>query len=175
MKCVNTECAEQFFSHLLSFVHTFRNSSMLRAPFWLLLIVHQQNLKKECKINNSAPTNEQIKELPHLAKLRYFSCKRRCVSIRSKETMRRLESTFRRRLLGCWSAPKLNSRYDDGYRLKTQISNAKVKCKIASKKKARIERMPHTNDSTNRSATNFYHILMNYMCYICVPTMKSHS
>ena len=33
MKGVNTECAEQFFSHLLRFVFTFKNSSMLRAPF----------------------------------------------------------------------------------------------------------------------------------------------
>ena len=33
MTGVNTECAEQFFAHLLCFVFTFKNTSMLRAPF----------------------------------------------------------------------------------------------------------------------------------------------
>ena len=38
---VNTEVAEQFFSHLLHFVFTFRNTSTVRAPLWMMLILYQ--------------------------------------------------------------------------------------------------------------------------------------
>ena len=53
---VNTQVAEQFFSHLLNFVCTFRNTSTIRAPLWILLILHNWNLKKEQKLNNTVPS-----------------------------------------------------------------------------------------------------------------------
>ena len=69
---VNTQVAEQFFSHLLKFVFTFRNTSSIRAQIWILLIIHQWNLKKEVKLNNTIPTKQQIRKVPMLKDVNVF-------------------------------------------------------------------------------------------------------
>ena len=70
---VNTESAEQYFAHLLKFVTLFKNTSSVRALIWLLIIQHNWNLRKEARINNSAPSKDMISELPDLKSLKSFT------------------------------------------------------------------------------------------------------
>ena len=102
LKNVNTEVAEQFFSHLLRFVHTFRNTSAIRAPIWILLIVHQWNLKKEVKLNNSLPTKTQIKNDPSLGHIKSFRTWEIPSSKRSKHRLTNMKNEFKDKLLKPW-------------------------------------------------------------------------
>ena len=62
LKGVNTECAEQYFARLLKFVTLFKNTSLARAPIWLMIIQHEWNVCKEARINNSAPSKKMVNE-----------------------------------------------------------------------------------------------------------------
>ena len=103
LKGVNTEVAEQFFSHLLKFVCTFRNTNAIRAPIWILLIIHQWNLKKEAKLNNSLPNAQQLVSNPKLnQEKKFYSC-RRLLSNKSKNRFNLLVDECRAKLLKPWS------------------------------------------------------------------------
>ena len=99
---VNTEVAEQFFSHLLNFVFMFRNTSAIRAPLWILLITHQWNLRKVAKINNSKPSKEQVRLIANLKNIKMFKCSKRAVSIMSEARLVALHKVVKNKLLLSW-------------------------------------------------------------------------
>ena len=72
LKGVNTECAEQYFAHLLKFVLLFKNTRLTRAPIWLMIIQHQWNIRKEARLINSAPSKKMVDELPSLRFVKGF-------------------------------------------------------------------------------------------------------
>ena len=110
MKGVNTQVDEQFFSHLLQFVFTFRNTSATRAPLWILLIQHQWNLKKESKLNNSIPSKEQLKLVPSLKSHKVFYCAKRPISEKSCTLIKTMYSKLKNRLLKPWSVSSISQK-----------------------------------------------------------------
>ena len=100
---VNTQVADQFFSHLLNFVCTFRNTSGIRAPIWIFLIIHQWNVKKEAKLNNSIPNAQQLIRNPKLNDAMVFQSGRRPLSCKSKKRFRLLVDECKANLLKPWS------------------------------------------------------------------------
>ena len=99
---VNTEVAEQFFSHLLNFVKLFTNTCSVRAKIWIILIFHQWNLKKELKINNSAPSPEQLKKIPQLKNVKRYKGGTRKISDKSEKKRSELFCKIKANLLKPW-------------------------------------------------------------------------
>ena len=104
---VNTQVAEQFFSHLLKFVFTFRNTSSIRAQIWILLIIHQWNLKKEVKLNNTIPTKQQILKVSMLKDVNVFKTWHVSVSKKSKKRINMISDKLKLKLLKPWGGSKL--------------------------------------------------------------------
>ena len=100
---VNTQVAEQFLLHLLIFVYTFRNTSALRAHLWLYLILHNWNIiKKECRLCNSVPSNDQKKKLPYLYNVKVLKCRLSDMSERSRKRIEMLIGGFKFKPLKDW-------------------------------------------------------------------------
>ena len=106
LKGVNTECAEQYFAHLLKFVILFKNTSLTRAPIWLMIIQHQWNLRKEARLKNSAPSKKMMQELPSLRFVKGFKTVLKGTSRRTNTKLSALQSEVLKELSKPWVAPK---------------------------------------------------------------------
>ena len=102
MKGVNTECAEQYFAHLLKFAILFRNTSSTRALIWLLIIQHGWNVRKEARINNPAPSKKMVSELSYLRRVKAFKTGERSLSEETKKQFFAMETEVRAKLLQKW-------------------------------------------------------------------------
>ena len=104
LKGVNTESAEQYFAHLLKFVTLFKNTSSTRAPIWLMVIQHQWNIRKEARLNNSAPSKKMVCDLPLLKFVKAFKTKVKCISEKTKKQLLSMETEVRLKLLEPWAS-----------------------------------------------------------------------
>ena len=100
---VNTQVAEQFFSHLLKFVVTFRNTNSIRAPIWISLILHQWNVRKEVKLTNSIPTKKHMENVPICNRVKFFKTWKNNVSGKSKKRLKSLTDELRIQLIRPWT------------------------------------------------------------------------
>ena len=102
LKGVNTECAEQYFAHLLKFAILFKNTSSTRALVWLLIIQHGWNVRKGARINNSSPSKKMVSELSYLRCVKAFKTGERSLSEETKKQFFSMETEVRAKLLEKW-------------------------------------------------------------------------
>ena len=107
LKGVNTECAEQYFAHLLKFAILFKNTSSTRALVWLLIIQHGWNVRKEARINNSSPSKKMVSELLYLRCVKAFKTGERSLSEETKKQIFSMETEVRAKLLEKWFLKKV--------------------------------------------------------------------
>ena len=87
------------FRSLAEVVTLFKNTSLARAPIWLMIIQHEWNVRKEARINNSAPSKKMVNELPQLRFVKAFQTQVKLVCDNTKKQLTAMETELRRKLL----------------------------------------------------------------------------